>query len=222
VTFVAACGVDGDGDTAAMTARFLYLFDPLCGWCYGAAPAIRWLREQPGVVITPQPVGMFAWEQAIPLSRMRDHIRPADARIAALTGQVFSEDYFRHVIDAPDGVVNSGPATLALFRAEQQSPGSSLGLLADIQTARYGLGRDVTAAAELEALAARHGIALDLGDAAAEQAARRWAAEGAAMLERSGARGVPTLLQNQDTGWRSVPSDHLYQRRDRLAALLAA
>lgn len=208
-----------------MTRRFLYLFDPLCGWCYGAAPAIQWLRRQPGVVLTAQPVGLFAWQQAVPLARMRDHIRPADARIAALTGQPFSDAYFRQVIDDPDGRIDSGPATLALLQAEQQKPGSGLDLLADLQTARYVEGRDVTDAAVLDALAGRHGLALDPGDAAAGQAARRWAGEGAAMLDRAGGRGVPTLLLAQNPGqqaeaWRMVPSDYLYQRRERLAGLL--
>ena len=29
-------------NTSAMTTKTLtYLFDPLCGWCYGASPAIQ-------------------------------------------------------------------------------------------------------------------------------------------------------------------------------------
>jgi len=201
--------------------RLIYLFDPLCGWCYGAAPAIRILRSLPDVSLRAWPVGMFAWEQAVPLARMRDHIRPADARIAAMTGQVFSEAYFSQVIDQPDGRVDSGPATVALYLAERETPGSSLNLLAAIQTARYVEGRDITDTTLLGSLAAAQGLDLDFSDAAALTAARHWAGEGAALLLRSGGRGVPTLLH--DAGQlQVVPSDYLYQRRDQLAALLAA
>ena len=28
-----------------MTTRLIYAFDPLCGWCYGFAPALRALRQ---------------------------------------------------------------------------------------------------------------------------------------------------------------------------------
>jgi len=29
-----------------MDTTLYYLFDPLCGWCYGAAPAISGLRDR--------------------------------------------------------------------------------------------------------------------------------------------------------------------------------
>lgn len=30
-----------------------YLFDPLCGWCYGAAPALSALAGEPGIAVEP-------------------------------------------------------------------------------------------------------------------------------------------------------------------------
>ena len=36
-----------------------YLFDPLCGWCYGAAPALRQISAMPDVSLTLAPSGLF-------------------------------------------------------------------------------------------------------------------------------------------------------------------
>ena len=32
-----------------MSTHITYLFDPLCGWCYGAAPAVQRLAKDPSV-----------------------------------------------------------------------------------------------------------------------------------------------------------------------------
>lgn len=200
---------------------FTYLFDPLCGWCYGAAPAIAALRGLGGVTLKAQPVGMFAWEHAVPLEHMRDHIRPADDRIAALTGQPFSEIYFERVIGQADGKVQSGPATQALWLAEQSKPGAALDLLPAIQRARYVDGRDIT---DPGLLAGLGNLDADtITDPQTEAAARAWAGQGAQMMSAVGARGVPTLLMQDGAGRTGVvPSNYLYQDRDRLSELLAA
>lgn len=200
---------------------FTYLFDPLCGWCYGAAPAIARLRGMADVALKVLPVGLFAWENAVPLDRMRDHIRPADARIASLTGQTFSETYFDRVIGQADGRVQSGPATQALWLAEQAKPGAALDLLSAIQRTRYVDGRDITDAAVLAELGNLDVAAVT--DLRTEAAARTWAGQGAQMLSAVGARGVPTLLMHDAAGRTGVvPSNYLYQDRDKLEQLLLA
>jgi putative protein-disulfide isomerase len=208
--------------TDAAIRSFVYLLDPLCGWCYGAAPAIRWLREQPGVTLQARPVGLFAWDQARALDGMRDHIHAADARIAALTGQVFSAAYADRVIGDAAARLDSGPATSALFAAERQRAGGALDLLAAIQAARWVEGRDIADRAVLGALAAGLGLVLPDDDVADDAALRQWVDEAAMLLTRSGTGGVPTLLRQQDGRLQLVPSAYLYQSRARLADLLAA
>ncbi|WP_300299779.1 DsbA family protein [Ferrovibrio sp.] len=210
-------------------AQFTYLFDPLCGWCYGAGATLHWLRGQPGVALRGLPTGLFAWERAIPLERMRDHIRQADERIGRLSGQDFSAAYVEQVVMQPGGMVDSGPATLALSIIERRQPGRGLDLLRDIQQARYGDGRDVTDPAVLADLVVAHGL-----DAAAfiaayadpeeQRQARLWAGQGQLLLDAVGARGVPTLLLHGAASVppRVMPSDVLYHDRDRLQLLLQA
>ena len=41
-----------------------YLFDPLCGWCYGAGPALEKLAGLDNVRLTLAPTGLFAGQGA--------------------------------------------------------------------------------------------------------------------------------------------------------------
>ena len=43
-----------------MSNHITYLFDPLCGWCYGAAPAILRLAKDPSVSLALAPTGLFS------------------------------------------------------------------------------------------------------------------------------------------------------------------
>ena len=51
-----------------MNKALQYLFDPLCGWCYGAAPTVSALLETSGLSIELLPTGLFAGEGARPMS----------------------------------------------------------------------------------------------------------------------------------------------------------
>ncbi|MBB2973011.1 hypothetical protein [Mesorhizobium sp. RMAD-H1] len=86
------------------TIYLTYLFDPLCGWCYGASPALEGLLQQDGLVLTIIPTGLFAGPGAFPMNAgFAAHAWEADQRIAKLTGQVFSEDYRRNVLESGTG-----------------------------------------------------------------------------------------------------------------------
>ena len=50
-----------------------YLFDPLCGWCYAAAPALNYLQGVEVIEVALAPTGLFAGAGA----------RPMDAQFAA-------------------------------------------------------------------------------------------------------------------------------------------
>jgi protein-disulfide isomerase-like protein with CxxC motif len=42
-----------------MNKTLRYLFDPLCGWCYGATPTLSALLEEPGITVKLLPTGLF-------------------------------------------------------------------------------------------------------------------------------------------------------------------
>lgn len=204
----------------------VYLFDPLCGWCYGASPMIAALAAQPGVALEPVPVGLFAGAGAFRMSpAFRQHVVAADERIAAVSGQVFSDAYRENVLGAKDGVVDSGPATLALTAVRQEAPAREMEVLKRLQQARYVEGRDITGMqgvcevlshAGLEAAAAR----LQSSDAALLEANEARTSAGRDLMRRFGLRGVPGLLVGRGGAFSAVPSSLLFGPvSDLLAAL---
>ena len=175
-----------------------YLFDPLCGWCYGAAPALRALIEA-GHAVTLAPSGLFAAPGRTMDPGFAAYAWGADQRIAVMTGQEFSERYRADVLGRPGAPFDSTPATLALTAVWQADPAREAAALAAIQRARYVDGQDICDASVLATLLRGLGLPDAADRAAAPDASLRAAAAGRmraaqALMARHGLNGVPALL----------------------------
>ncbi|WP_265517422.1 DsbA family protein [Nitratireductor luteus] len=210
------------------TIQLTYLFDPLCGWCYGASPAIGKLMQQDDIEVTIIPTGLFAGAGAFPMNAgFAAHAWEADQRIAKLTGQIFSEAYRRNVLESGAGQVDSGPAALALSAVRLIAPEREFEALKAIQRARYVEGRDngdlaviADVLAELDLDEAAERFAAPDEELRAFNAGRIEAAQ--AEMHRFGARGVPTLIAGEGRDARLVNSSTLYGGADDLIAGLRA
>ncbi|MFH1806436.1 MAG: DsbA family protein [Pseudomonadota bacterium] len=122
-----------------------YLFDPLCGWCYGASPVMDKLSALPDFTIQYIPTGLFAGEGARPMDAgFAAYAWSNDQRISRLTGQVFSEDYRRRILADHTHMFDSGPATLAITAVALFDAARVQETIKAIQHARYVEGRDTT------------------------------------------------------------------------------
>lgn len=134
---------------------FDYFFDPLCGWCYAAAPALRALAASAGPRLTLMPVGLFMGEGARPLSpAFAEYAWTNDQRIQTLTGQPFSEAYRTHLLAAPEIRFDSGPATKTLIFLGKLNRALEPAFLHAIQIRRYQDGADTARPAVLADIAA--------------------------------------------------------------------
>lgn len=188
-----------------MTHRFIYLFDPLCGWCYGASAGLDVLASRPGVTIDLAPTGLFSGQGARRLDAgMTRHIWSADQRITQLTGATFTERYRDQVL-AGGKALDSGPATLALTAVSLSAPEREREALGVIQRARYVEGQDVTDPAVLVSLLTASGLALAAAMLAEPQAALVDAnlgrvAYARTLMQRFGLSGVPGLIRDDGQG----------------------
>ncbi|WP_454811198.1 DsbA family protein [Labrys neptuniae] len=204
-----------------------YLFDPLCGWCYGASPMLQRLRET-GVAIRPLPTGLFTGPGARPMDTgFAAYAWSNDQRIERLTGQRFTKAYRKQVLEAEGGLFDSGPATLALTTAALTEPARELDALAAIQAGRYVEGRDTTSLACLTAILRSAGFTAAAGRLAAPDEAllaanRTRIAEGRSLMARLGAQGVPALALQQDGQQRLIASNALFGSFDNLVSHLNA
>lgn len=210
------------------TRTVTYLFDPLCGWCYGASPAIASLAAVGGLALELLPVGLFSGAGARPMDDgFAAHAWANDQRIQALTGQPFSELYRSRVLADRQSRLDSGPATLALAAVAMTAPDREFAALAAIQSARYADGCDITEAGTLTRILAGLGLetAADLFAEGPENLTVFDALRverGRQLLTAYRANGVPTLLYDDCMHRRKLDSEILFSKPGRLAALLQA
>ena len=209
------------------TVTVTYLFDPLCGWCYAAAPALKFLQAQEGVEVVLAPTGLFAGAGARPMdAQFAAYAWANDQRIQQLTGQSFTQAYRDQILGAEGGRFDSGPATLALTAVAQTAPERELDALHALQHARYVDGRDNTDSAViaevLRALGLQQAATLALSpDTALQRATAERTATAQAMLRAVGARGVPQLVvTGQGGALRLLGGDALLGPREQLLALV--
>jgi putative protein-disulfide isomerase len=177
-----------------------YLYDPLCGWCYGAMPAMNTLLGVPGLRIELLPTGLFSGAGARPMDdEFAAFAWANDQTIEHSTGQPFSAAYRQCVLADRQTRFDSGPATLTLTAVASTAPTREYEVLKAIQHARYIDGRDITSPTVLAELLQ----ALNLDEAAG--LIKRPSADlldinhariihARAWMNEFGARGVPTLI----------------------------
>lgn len=208
--------------------RVSYLFDPLCGWCYGAGPAVERLAALDDVTLELSPTGLFAGESARPMDKaFASYAWQNDQRIARLTGQPFTEAYRSQVLGAEGTMFDSAPATLALVAVGLTEPGNELAALKAVQRARYEDGLNNSDLTTFAGILANAGLS-----AAAERisapddellAAYRGRISAArADMARFGVGGVPALVVGEGANQRLLRSDALFGHFDLLTAELAA
>lgn len=180
----------------AATATLHYLYDPLCGWCYGAKPLLEAAAHV--LPVKAHGGGMMAGRNSQPVTpQLRDYVMPHDRRIAEYTGQPFGQAYFEGLLRDPTAVFDSAPPTSAVLAAEQLA-GRGLDMLGRVQSAHYVEGRKIADFAVLSALAVELG--LDAQAFAAAYADVSGALTDAHikasrdLLARVGGQGFPTLV----------------------------
>lgn len=69
-----------------------YIFDPLCGWCYGAAPLVKAAQSLPGLKIVPHAGGMMTGNNRRQITdEWRNYVIPHDKRIAEMTASLLAK-----------------------------------------------------------------------------------------------------------------------------------
>lgn len=205
-----------------------YLFDPLCGWCYGASPVIQRLGRHGNIHLELAPTGLFAGAGGRSLdASFADYAWSNDTRIEKLTGQRFTEAYRTQVLRRPGGRFDSAATTLALTAVALSEAERELDTLKLLQEARYVDGLDTSATPVVDRLLREAGLLaaadrLAAGDAQllAANDSRMRKAQG--LMRSLGAQGVPALVVTDGQGSRLLRGEVLYGDADRLLDQIAS
>lgn len=119
-----------------------YVFDPLCGWCYGFSPVIRAFAQKHALEFEFRVVtgGMVLGEREGPIAAVAPHDRSLYERITALSGQKFGEAYFQDLLGPGTAFCSSLPGALAMAAFRTYQPDRALDFAARIQKAIFGEG----------------------------------------------------------------------------------
>lgn len=174
-----------------------YVYDPLCGWCYGAEPLVNAASRVLPVLMHGGGMMAGANRQAVS-AQLRDYVMPHDRRIAEYTGQPFGQDYFEGLLRDTGALFDSQPPIAAVLAAQQVAD-AGLAMLARIQRAHYVEGRRVSEADVLNLLASELGLPAEAFAAAlATVDSDSHIRTSRAFLASVGGQGFPTLVLERD------------------------
>lgn len=181
-----------------MSARLLYVMDPMCSWCWGFAEVAEALvtQAQAGGMKLQLVVGGLRTGSGAALDpATRRYILEHWQAVAQTTGQPFR---FHDAL--PDGFVyDTEPACRAVVAARSLDPDSAWCLVKLIQQAFYLDGRDVTKASILTELAEQAGLPrIEFAEAFDSPEQHAATAADFAWVQDLGIAGFPTLLAERN------------------------
>lgn len=211
--------------TLSRTVTLQYLFDPLCGWCYGASATVAQLAQHPDIDLQPLATGLFSGRGARSMEGFATQAWQADQRIAQLSGRGFSEAYRRDVLGAKGAMLDSSVATLAVTAVSMEDPAREIESLKGIQEARYVGGKDVTSAKVVAELLNGLGLTRSAGlviepDQALLGRLEERMAEAHATMSRFHVQGVPALIVGTGDARQLMNASALYSGTGSMLAAL--
>ena len=186
--------------TSNASPRLHYIYDPLCGWCYAAAPLVHAAAGIAGLAIELHAGGLLAGAQRRAITpQWRDYVLPHDRRIAELTGQPFGTAYTDGLLRDVGYVLDSEPPISAVLAAgvlAGDANRAGLAMLERLQRAHYVEGRHIADPAVLSELAAELGHAAAFGEVYRQMSGaitQAHIATSRRLLQQVGGQGFPTL-----------------------------
>jgi putative protein-disulfide isomerase len=177
-----------------------YIYDPLCGWCYAAAPLVEAARSI--VTVRLHGGGMMAGvNRRRVTSQFRSLVTQHDQRIAQISGQEFGDGYIVGLLHDTSVVLDSEPPISAVLAADQIGS-MGLDMLARLQIAHYVEGRRIADRAVLLHMAAEIGFEARTFEKTLAQvegeATQSHISKSRGFLERLGSQGFPTFALEAD------------------------
>lgn len=96
--------------------QVVYVYDPMCGWCYGFSNVISQLQENyhTKISFTVMSGGMMTGAREEPISVMRDYIKGAYKNVEKLTGVLFGDAYLNGILESKTYISSSVLPSIAL------------------------------------------------------------------------------------------------------------
>ncbi len=117
-----------------MKPKIIYVYDALCGWCYGFSPVIKSIYEryQDRFDFEVLSGGMMLGSRTGPISVVAPYIKTAYHTVEEITGIVFGEGFLREV-EKGEMILDSEKPAIALSVFKSYFPQQAILFAHDIQ-----------------------------------------------------------------------------------------
>ncbi len=139
---------------------FLYVFDPLCGWCYGFHPVLNRITEEYKDRFEFQVIsgGMVRGDRVGPIGEVAPYIRNAYQTVEQRTGVKFGEGFLTGILEKGEAIFASEPPAKAMIVLKQHVPTRQIAIANAIQEAIYDQGVEPALAISYAGVARKFGV----------------------------------------------------------------
>lgn len=186
------------------SVKIIYVYDALCGWCYGFSPVLKQCYEKHKNDFEFEVLsgGMMLGDRIGSINDVAPYIKTAYHTVENTTGVKFGEAYLR-VLEDGSMILNSELPSIALSIFKQYFPKESVLFAHEIQNALYFDGRDPNKFDTFRHIAVNHGIAPDEFEAKMKtESAKEAAYYDFALAKQLRVESFPSvLIQTSETGF---------------------
>jgi len=176
--------------------KLIYIYDALCGWCYGFTPVIEELLQHFGDEIEVDVLsgGMFLSANHRPASAMYNYISQAHKQVEAVTGVKFGQAFLEEYLHTDD-IMDSEKPSIALTVFKQYQPAKALSFAHDMQLALNYEGKSLNDDDTYRQLLAKYELPVDeFLDKMKEDANRYDTVQEFKQVEQWGITGFPAAI----------------------------
>ena len=204
--------------------HLLYVFDALCGWCYGFNPTLKAFAKTHDASVRVVSGGMIRGERRGELREVAGYIKQAYKVVEQRTDVKFGCAFTEGPLETGDMYMSSEPPAALLAWARERAPERQLDAAHALQSAIYGEGLGPSTPAFATYLA--EAVDLDAGEAVAALTDPEYATEAQRdfdLTEALGVRAFPALFLEQPSGLIALANGFAESRtlEQRLAAAIA-
>ena len=181
-------------------SKLTYVYDPLCGWCYGFSPVIQQVKNhyQKQLEVQVLSGGMAIGDRAAPIGGMYGYIKQAYHVVEERTGVTFGPG-FVEVLEEGTYQYDSEPPCIALTVFKDLSDQHPIDIAHAIQRTLFYDGEDLNEVSTYLPLATHFGVDTDeFAQAFQDETYRQRTYQEFQQAQQLGVQGFPTLLYQDE------------------------
>jgi len=194
------------------TMKVIYVYDALCGWCYGFSPVITQMEKKYGSQLDFEVIsgGMITGNRIGPIGEVAGYIKTAYKDVESATGVEFGEAFLHETLEDGGAIFTSIPPAIAMAVFKSHKPDKQVDFAAALQKAIYFEGKEPNELSTYGELAKTFG--LDSAAFIAQMKKPEYEAlanKEFQMAASLGVRGFPTVLILKDGQYEQISHGYM-------------